>query len=141
MEDEMSEENRALIHRWFEEVWTKGNSDAIEEMFDAEGIAHGLGKDGEPVRGPENFRAFHSQFRNAFPDIVITVEDCVCEGDKAVARCVVRGMHRGDDLGIAASNQPIEISGISIVRIRDGKIVEGWNNFDFLKLYQQIGAI
>jgi predicted ester cyclase len=53
----------------------------------------------------------------------------------------VRGMHQGDDLGIAASNQPIEITGIAIVRIKDGKIVEGWNNFDFLKLYQQIGAI
>lgn len=138
----MSEENKALVRRWFEEVWNQGRADAIEEMFAAEGIAHGLADEqGGSVRGPDEFKAFHAKFRAAFPDIVVAVEDTVAEGDKVAARCVVRGRHEGDTLGLAASHAAIEITGITIVRIQDGKIVEAWNNFDFMKMYRQIGAL
>jgi predicted ester cyclase len=71
----------------------------------------------------------------------VDVEDVISEGDMVAARCSVRASHLGEGLGIAASNRPIEISGMSFVRIRDGKIVEGWNNFDFMSLYRQVGAI
>jgi steroid delta-isomerase-like uncharacterized protein len=138
----MSDENKALVRRWFEEVWNKGNADAINELFAADGIAHGLSDEsGEPLRGPAHFKVFHDTFRKAFPDIVVTVEDTISEGDKVAARCTVRGQHAGEGLRIAASNKPIEISGMTIVRIRDGQIIEGWNNFDFMNLYKQIGAI
>ena len=138
----MSDANRALVHRWFEEVWNKGRVDAIDEMFASDGIAHGLPADsGQPLRGSDGFKAFHQKFRGAFPDIVVTVEDTVVEGDKVAARCHVRARHTGDSLGLAATHQPIEISGMTIARVKGGKIVEAWNNFDFLSLYQQIGAI
>lgn len=138
----MSEANKALIHRWFEEVWNKGLADAIDEMFAADSVAHGLSDEsGNPLRGPVSFRAFHQKFRDAFPDLTITVEDTIAEGDRVAARCIVRGRHTGDGLGFAASHKPVEITGITIVRVRDGKIVEAWNNFDFLSLFQQIGAI
>ena len=138
----MSEDNGTLMRRWFEEVWNKGNAEAIDELFDVDGIVHGLAADaGQPLRGPAGFKEFHKQFRNAFPDIVIAVEDVLVEGDKVAVRCHVTGSHKGEGLGFAATHKPIEISGMSIVRIRNGKIVEGWNNFDFLKLYQQIGTI
>ena len=138
----MSEENRALIHRWFEEVWNKGRAEAIEEMFAEDGIAHGLADEsGAPLRGPASFRAFHTNFRGAFPDIVVTVEDTVTEGDKVAARCSVRAVHAGDDLGFAATQRPMEITGITIVRIKDGKIVEAWNNFDFMSMFRQLGAL
>ena len=138
----MSEENKALLRRWFEEVWNKGRSDAIEEMFAPEGIAHGLSDDeGNPLKGPANFKPFHETFRGAFPDIEVVVEDMIAEGDLVAARCSVRGQHVGDHLGIAASNAPVQFTGITIARIRDGKIVEAWNNFDFLKMNKQIGAI
>ncbi len=138
----MSEENRSLARRWFEEVWNKGRADAIDEMFASDGTAHGLSdQSGNPLRGPADFKSFHRRFRDAFPDIVITVEDTIVEGDKVAARCTVRGRHMGDGLGFAATRRPIEITGISIVRVRDGKIVEAWNNFDFMSLFQQIGAI
>lgn len=138
----MSEENKALVRRWFEEVWNRGRADAIPEMFAAEGIAHGLSGDPEnPLRGPENFKPFHSQFRGAFPDIYVVVEDLIAEGDKVAVRCSVRGKHLGDHLGMPASKAPVEFTGIAIVRIKDGKIVEAWNNFDFMKMYQQIGAM
>ena len=138
----MSESNRALIHRWFEEVWNKGRSDAIDEMFADDGIAHGLADDiATPMRGPAGFKQFHAKFREAFPDIVVTVEDTVCEGDRIAARCSVRGKHGGHSLGFAATHAQVEFTGMSIVRVKEGKIVEAWNNFDFMNLYKQLGVI
>jgi steroid delta-isomerase-like uncharacterized protein len=138
----MSEENKALLRRWFDEVWNKGNAEAIDEMFAADGIAHGLSDDeSNPLKGPTGFTPFHATFRGAFPDIEVIVEDLIAEGDKVVARCSVRGKHTGDHLGISASNSPVLFTGMAIVRIEDGMIVEAWNNFDFLKMNRQIGAI
>ena len=138
----MSEENKELLRRWFEEVWNNGRSEAIEELFAEDGVAHGLGNvTGNELRGPQDFRPFHQNFREAFPNIYVSVEDMIAEGDKVVARCLVRGRHLGDSLGFAATEKPVEFTGIAIVRIKDGKIVEAWNNFDFMSLYQQLGAI
>jgi len=137
----MSEENKALVRRWFEEVWNKGRSDAIDEMFAADGIAHGLSDDvGNPLKGPAGFKPFHEIFRGAFPDIDVVVEETIAEGDLVAARCSVRGKHTGDHLGIAASNAPVQFTGMTMARIKDGKIVEAWNNFDFMKMNKQIGA-
>jgi len=138
----MSEENKALIRRWFEEVWNKGREEAIDEMFAEDAIAHGLAQDaGEPLRGAVGFKPFFQKFRSAFPDIEVVVEDTVSEGDKVAARCTVRGKHQSDSLGFAATQQPMEITGIAIVRVRDGMIVEAWNNFDFMTMFRQLGAL
>jgi len=138
----MTVENKALTLRWFEEVWNKGRAEAIDEMFAQDGLAHGLSDEsGQPLRGPAAFKEFHAKFREAFPDLVVTVEDTVAEGDKVAARCTVRGKHAGDSLGFAATQAPTEFTGISIVRVKDGKIVEGWNNFDFMTMYKQLGVI
>jgi steroid delta-isomerase-like uncharacterized protein len=138
----MSEENRALVQRWFDEVWNKGRAELIDEMFAGDGVAHGLSDDpSHPIIGPAGYRPFYEVFRGAFPDIRVVVEDMVAEGDKVAARCSVRGKHSGDNLGIAASHTPVDFTGITIVRIRDGKIVEAWNNFDFMRMNKQIGAL
>ena len=136
------EENKAILRRWFDEVWNQGRAEAIDELFASDGIAHGLSGDEEnPMAGPEGFKPFHQTFRGAFPDIEVVVEDMIAEGDKVVARCSVRGKHAGDHLGIAASNSPVAFDGIAIVRITDGKIVEAWNNFDFMKMNRQVGLL
>jgi steroid delta-isomerase-like uncharacterized protein len=138
----MSEANKAFIRRWFEEVWNKGSEDAIDEMMDEECIANGLtGESGQAPRGPSEFKPFFRKFREAFPNIAVSVEDVVAEGDRVAARCSVRGHHRGDSLGFAATEQPVEFTGMTIVRVRDGKIVEAWNNFDFMTMFQQLGAL
>ena len=138
----MSEENKQLVRRWFEEVWNKGRADAIEEMFDENGIAHGLSADpATPIKGPKEYRPFYEAYRQAFPNIMIVIDDMIAEGDKVVARCSVRGKHEGDFLGCAATQAPVEITGIAIVRIDKGKIVEAWNNFDFVTLYKQVGYL
>jgi predicted ester cyclase len=111
-------------------------------MLDAEGIVHGLADDTTSVlRGPENFKPFHAKFREAFPGMAITVDDTVAEGDKVAARCSVRGKHEGHSLGVAPTQVPVEFTGMTIVRISDGKIVEAWNNFDFMTMLQQVGVI
>lgn len=130
-----------LMHRWFEEVWNKQRESAIDEMFAPDGTAHGLKEDKSMMRGPADFKPFWQNFRKAFPDIRIKVVDTICEGDKVVAHCQVRGTHRGDTLGIPPKNKPVEFSGTVIVRVKDGKIAEGWNHFDFLGMYQQLGAV
>jgi steroid delta-isomerase-like uncharacterized protein len=138
----MSEENKALFRRWFEEVWNQGRAEAIDELFAADGVAHGLaGAGGEEMRGPAGFREFHRSFREAFPDIRITVEDILAEGDKVAVRCAVRATHRTDSLGFAATDRPVDFEGMCIVRVRDGQIVEAWNSFDFMSMYQQLGVI
>jgi len=135
------EANKALMRRWFEEVWNKGRGDAIPEMFAEDGIAHGLSDDvSNPLRGPHGFLPFHAQFREAFPNIEVIVEDQIAEGEMVATRCSVRGRHTGNSLGIAATNSPVEFTGMTITRVRDGKIVEAWNNFDFMRMYKQLGV-
>jgi steroid delta-isomerase-like uncharacterized protein len=138
----MLEQNKALIRRWFEEVWNQGRAGAIPELLAEDGIVHGLSEDAaNPLRGPAGFLPFHSQFREAFPDIEVVVEDQIAEGDLVATRRSVRGKHTGDSLGFAATQSPVEFNGVAITRIKDGKIVEAWNNFDFMKMYRQLGTI
>ena len=138
----MSEANKELIRRWFEEVWNNGRAEAIEEMFDENGIAHGLSDDAaNPIKGPNGYRPFYETFRRAFPNIAVVVEDTVAEGDKVAARCSVRAKHEGEFLGREATQAPVAFTGITIVRIYEGKIVEAWNNFDFMTMYKQTGHI
>jgi len=107
----MTKENDGLIRRWFAEVWNQGRVEAIDEMFAADGVAHGLSNDsGNPLRGPVGFREFHARFREAFPDIVVTVEDTIAEDDKIAARCIVRGKHAGDSMGFAPTQAQMEIN-------------------------------
>ena len=138
----MSEENKQLVRRWFEEVWNKGSVDAIDEMFAEDGIAHGLSDDpSNPIKGPTGFKPFHTVFREAFPNMMITVEDTIAEDDKVAARCSVRARHEGEFMGRAATQAPVDFTGITIVRIYNGKIVEAWNNFDFMILHKQVGLL
>lgn len=85
----MSDENVALVYRWFEEVWNKGRAEAIDEMFAVDGIAHGLGEAGVDVEGPAGFRPFFEKLRGAFPEFQVTIEDTIAEGDQVAARWTV----------------------------------------------------
>jgi len=138
----VSQENKALTERWFEEVWNKGRAEAIREMVTEDLVVHGLSDaKGEAIKGVKEFDRFHSQFVNAFPNIQVEVEDLIAEGDKVAARCTVRAKHTGDALGVAPTNTDVDFTGIAIVRISGGKIVEAWNNFDFMKMNRQLGII
>jgi predicted ester cyclase len=138
----MSDQYATIMHRWFAEVWTKGRAEAIDEIADPGVINHGLADtSGKEVRGVEAFKAFHQSFRGAFPDIQVIVEDTVVEGDKIAARCLVRATHAGNDLGIEATGKPVEFTGMCMIRVKDGKIIESWNSFDFLTLMKQLEMV
>lgn len=133
---------KTLAHEWFEEVWNRGRAEEIDRLFAVDGIAHGLtDASGNEISGPVEFKPFFEQFRNAFPDMRVDVVDTVCEGDKIAARCIVRGTHHGDTLGMAATHRPVEFTGITILRVRDGQIVEAWNNFDFQTMTTQLTVV
>ena len=130
----------AFMNRWFDEVWNKGNASAIDEMMAEDAIIHGLGESDKDVRGPASFKPFQARLRAAFPDIQVTVEDTIEEGDLMASRWTATMTHQGDDLGVPSTGQKVTISGMSIARLRDGKMVEGWNNWDQMAMMQQIGA-
>ena len=134
------ETNKALMRRWFEEVWNKGRPEAVTEMMSEDCVNHGLSGDAaSPLRGASGFLPFHTQFREAFPHIEVVVEDVMAEGDKVAARCSVRGKHEGDSLGIEAKGAMVDFDGIAIARVKDGMFVESWNSFDFATMYRQLG--
>ena len=136
----MSEKNKALIRRWFEEVWNQGRSDVIDDLLAEDAVIHGLVDGaGNPVNGLDGFHDFHTQFRGAFPDLIVSVDDTIAEGDMVVARCSVRGRHMGNHLGFAATNAPVQFDGVAITRIENGKIAEAWNHFDFAQMNRQLG--
>ena len=127
-----------FMERWFEEVWNKGRESAIDEMAEPNAIAHGLGEDGGDVVGLENFKLFFRRFQAALSDIHVKVEDVVTEGDRTVARVKVTAKHTGESLGIPAKGNKVEFSGVSIARLKDGRIAEAWNHFDFPTMYKQM---
>lgn len=128
--------------RWFDEVWNNQNADAIDEMFAEDGVANGIyDEQGNVVVGPAGYRPFHKKFISAFPDLKVTVEDSVTEGDKIAVRCRVTATHSGEGIGVAPHGTPVEFTFMSIVRVENGKIAEAWNNVDFMQMYSQVGAL
>ncbi len=133
-------ESKTIIRRWFEEVWNLGRSELIDELRAPDAYATGLGQGTGESRGAEPFRAFYWNMRDTFPDLHVTVEDIVAEGDKVSVRITMEGTHMGDALA-AATGRKVKFAGIVMARIVDGRIGEAWNNIDQLGLLQQIGAL
>lgn len=84
------------------------------------------------------FKEFYKLFQAAFSNIHVHVEETVTEGDKTVARCLVTGIHSEDGMGVPPTGKPVKFRGMCMVRLKDGKIVESWNNSDFMTMYKQI---
>ena len=137
----MSQENKALTRRSWEIV-AKGSletlEDALQEVYADTIVMH---EPNEDVRGIEGLKQFVSMIRSALPNLHITLEDDVAEGEKVVSRWRAQGTHQGELMGIAPTGNEVRVTGITIHRIEDGKIVEEWENFDALGMMQQIGAI
>jgi predicted ester cyclase len=136
-----AEENKAVARREFEEMYNQGgNLDAAEEIYAPNFVGH------EPTsgesRGVEGAKQFAASYRQAFPDLECTIEEQVAEGEKVVSRWRARGTHQGEteDLGPPTGNR-VEITGISMSTIAEGKLVEDWTNFDAMGMMQQLGMV
>jgi predicted ester cyclase len=117
----MSEENKDLARRSWQIV---DNLDIIEEIYAPDVVWH---EPDQEVHGIEEAKRFVTNYKTALPDLNVTVEDAIAEGDKAVTRWTVRGTHHGE--------------GVTMHRIEDGKIVEEWEGYDILSILQQLGLV
>jgi steroid delta-isomerase-like uncharacterized protein len=131
-----AEENRALARRSWEIV-SQRNPDLIEEFYPPDLVWHEPDQD---IRGYEQAKQFVSTFLQAFPDINISVEDVIAEGDKVVSRYTIRGTHQGETEAFGPpTGRQMALEGITIHRFEDGKIVEEWERYDNLSALQQLG--
>jgi predicted ester cyclase len=115
-------------YKWFNEVWNQANENAIDKFLTTDVMAHGLTDE----RGPEGFKTFYRNFTSQFSEINIEVEDVIVQGDMEVSRCNVRATE-------TASGKPVQFTGTCMAHIKDGKIAEAWNHYDFMTMYQQLG--
>jgi serine phosphatase RsbU (regulator of sigma subunit) len=122
------EENKASFRRYIEEVWNQGNLEVVDEIFDRY-VSHQ--PDGSTLeRGPEDVKRFVGEFRSAFPDLRISIDDQIAEGDKVVIRATLRGTHQGMFRGMAPTGKEIEDKGFTDFRFSsEGKVVESWDSY------------
>lgn len=123
-------DNTGMIRRWFEEVWNQRRLDTIDELFAPEGVAYDLGGAGASVKGPAAFRAAAEQMQRAFGTTHLTVEDIFGVDDRVAVRLTAQMQHTGPLGDLQPTRREVTVPVMCMLRIRDGQIVEGWNNWD-----------
>ena len=136
-----AEENRALVGRFVEEVFVRGNADTMEDLVTDDFRSHAWAKDFGIPDGPEGVRQFIAIMESAFSNVDVRVEDVLAEGGKVAVRYVYEADHTGELMGIEATGKRIRLPGIFIARVEEGKLAEYWRQEDHLGLMQQLGAM
>lgn len=126
----MREISKTFSNKWMQEVWNQGRRESIDELLNTDIVAHGL--DQAPMYGIEGFKKYYDEFRKNYTNISITVNDVISEEDMESSHCHVKATH-------IKSGKEVNFSGQCMFRIRDGKMSEAWNNFDFFGMYSQLG--
>jgi steroid delta-isomerase-like uncharacterized protein len=135
----MSDANKIVSRRLVEEVFNQGKYDVIEEIIVPTFVNHDPATG--DVTGYEGVRQNIDGYRSAFPDLKITIEEQLAEGDLVATRWTAKGTHKGELMGIAPTGKEATVTGLTLDKIEDGKIVETWNNWDTLGLMRQLGVI
>lgn len=134
------DDHKALIQRFFDEVFNQQSHTAADDVVAAEFVAHHPAfPDG--IRGPGGLLQMTAMFHAGFPDLRYEVEDLVAEGDRVAVRWTATGTHRGTFMAIPPTGRAMSITGMDLFRVADGRLAEAWVNSDFLGLLQQLGAI
>ena len=134
----MSEANKAVVRRFVEEIVNRWNPGLLPELVAAGHVDHW--PDGD-LYGPEGARIGIAEYRAAFADLSVTIEDLIAEGDRVAYRFTLRGTHTGPFLAVPATGRRVTATGIGIGRLAGGKLVESWINLDVLGLLRQLGAV
>jgi len=134
----MSQENRRLAIRWFEEVWNARREGIIDEVMTPSSIGHMEGKD---VIGPVEFKAQRAELLAAFPDFSVTVEATAADGDVVVVRWSARGTHLGQGLGVQATGTAVAFRGMTWIVVRAGRFIEGWDAWNQGALVESLRAV
>lgn len=133
----MRDRNKAIARRFLDELWNRSNFAVVDELLASDYDGHSS----TVIRGPEGAVAFIPTVHAAFPDFQFKILDQIAEGDKVATRWKLSGTHEGAFQGAPPSGKRVEMTGITIFRVADGRLIEGWTNEDQLGLLQQIGAI
>ena len=133
----MSEQNKTLMRRMIEDVWNKENYALVDERVASDFIGQSPLRE---IHGPKEYKQFFSTLHESFPDLHFSIEDMLTDGDKVVARWTVQGSHRGQFQGQPATGKQVTMTGITIGRFVNGKVVEGWMDCDALGLIRQLGS-
>jgi predicted ester cyclase len=135
------EEIKAVVGRFVDEVFVRGNANAIEDLVTDGFRSHAWAKDFGIPDGPEGVRQFIAIMETAFSNAEVRVEDILAEGDEVAVRYVYEADHTGALMGIEATGERIRLPGIFIARLEKGKLAEYWRQEDHLGLMQQLGAM
>lgn len=136
----MSAETKALSRRVLEEAFNAGNLDVLDELVAPEFVNHDAAMP-ESLVGIDAAKASITGYRDAFPDLQLTIEEMIAEGELVATRWSARGTHQGELMGMTPTGKQATVTGITIDRIVDGRIVESWTNWDTLGMLQQLGAM
>ena len=134
----MSEANKAQVRRVIEEVYNRGDLDAVDDLASRDLVIHAPS---EEIRGREGAKRYVAALRTGFPDLHLTIEDQIAEGDMVVTRWTARGTHTGEFQGIPATGRQVRVAGTDIDHIIGGRTVECWAHVDELGLMQQLGVV
>jgi steroid delta-isomerase-like uncharacterized protein len=137
----MSEQNKALSKRNFDEIWNQRKLAVIDELVAANTVLHDPSVPGGKVNGTQGYKQFVEIYLAAFPDIHFTINDQFADGDMVATRWTGDGTHKGALMGIPATNKRAAVTGITIDRYQNGKAVESWTNYDTLGMFQQLGVV
>ena len=133
------EANKALMRRLYEEVINEGNIDLTDEFFSDDFVEHEVFP-GLPTTGPEAPKAAFAMFLAAFPDLQVTPDEMIGEGDKVAVRATISGTHKGEFMGVPPTNKSFEAQLLDIVEIHDGKATAHWGLTDQGAIMEQLGV-
>ena len=138
-----TEENKAVVRRWFDEVLSRGDMDALDsicaECHPQFAVVRGV-MEPAPL-GMSGLKNLITGLRSAFPDLQATVEEQIAEGDKVVTRVTIRGTQEGEIFGMPATGKSFTIPGVSIWEVRGNLLIQEWVSWDALGMMQQLGVI
>ena len=137
----MSEENKAKSRRVIDEAFNAGKFDALDDVVAENVVDHDPAMPPGLPEGREGLKQMIGGYRAAFPDIRITTDEVIAEGDLVAMRWTARGTHKGDLMGISPTGKQATVTGITIDRFENGVIAESWTNWDTLGLLQQLGVV
>lgn len=142
----MSEENKRLVKDFFEQVWNNKNLDLIDEVYSPDFALHALWQNTSAggaieAHGIEPAKKVIGGWLAGFPDMTVTVDDQVAEGDRVGSRHTSTGTHTEAFMGMPATGKKATITGMTITRIENGKMVEAWTAWDALGMFEQLGLV
>src|SRR5687767_14717149 len=137
----LTETNKTISRRFFEEVFGKGKLAVADEIIVKDLVNSDPGNPPGLLSGIEGTKQLVTMYRSAFPDVHFTIDEQIAEGDKVMTRWTAHGTHQGELAGIPATGKSSTVTGIAVDRLVNGKITESWGIFDEFGMMQQLGVI